>query len=82
MRQSGRLLALAIIGSATVITTISILSFTATQFVGSGDKLLLDVDVKPNNVKLRATVNSHEQALRPDETVASSPKAKVKRTGK
>jgi hypothetical protein len=50
----------ALVGSATVITVTGMLSFTATRFVGSGDTLQVDVDVKLDNVKVHAAVNSGE----------------------
>jgi hypothetical protein len=58
MRQSGKIIALAVITSLSAITVVGIFSITATRFVGSGDNLQLDVEVKPNNVKVRAAVNS------------------------
>lgn len=73
MRQAGKLLTLVLISSATIITVVSIFSFTATRFVGSGDSLQLDVEVKPDNVKLRAAVNSDEGATHQRQKKGSSP---------
>jgi len=60
MQRIGKLFTLALVGSTTLIVVTGILSFTATRFVGSGDTLQVDVDVKPDNVKVRAAVNSGE----------------------
>jgi hypothetical protein len=61
MGQVGKGITLAVIGAMTVITVAGILSFTATQFAGSGDNLQLDVEVKPDTVKMRAAVNNQDK---------------------
>jgi hypothetical protein len=61
MGQVGKVVTLAVIGAMTAIAVTSIISFTATQFVGSGDNLQLDVEVKPNTVKMRAAVNNKDK---------------------
>jgi hypothetical protein len=60
MRQPEKLVTLAIIGSATLVTVVGIFSFTATRFTGSGNSLYLDVEVKPNTMKVRTSVNGDE----------------------
>jgi len=78
MQRIGKFFSLALVGSTTVIIVTGMLSFTATQFVGSGDTLQLDVDVKPDNVKLRAAVNSDEgKAVQPGRDGRSEPTSKV-----
>lgn len=57
MRQSQKLVTLAIIGSVTLVTVVGIFSFTASQFAGSGNSLYLDVEVKPNTMKVKTSVN-------------------------
>lgn len=57
MRQSKPLVILAIISSATLVTVVGIFSFTTTRFTGSGNSLYLDVEVKPNTMKVKTSVN-------------------------
>ncbi len=61
MGQVGKVVTLAVIGAMTAITVTGIISFTATQFAGSGDTIQLDVEVKPNTVKMRAAVNNKDK---------------------
>lgn len=58
MGQAGKVITLAVIGAITVVTMAGIFGFTATRFAGSGDNLQLDVEVKPNTMKMRAAVNN------------------------
>lgn len=57
MRQSQKLVTLAIIWSTTLVTVVGIFSFTASRFSGSGNSLYLDVEVKPNTMKVKTSVN-------------------------
>jgi len=61
MVQTGKFITLAVIGAVTVIALTGIFSFTATQFSSSDNSFQLDVDVKPNNLKMRAAVNNKDK---------------------
>lgn len=74
MRHVEKLLALAIIGSATTVTISGIFSFTATRFAGSGDSLQLDVEL--DNMKLGAAVNSKDKPNQPPQKASEPDKPK------
>lgn len=61
MGPVGKVIALAVIGAMTITAVVGIFSFTATQFAESENSLQLDVDVKPNNVKMRAAVGNNDK---------------------
>jgi|GEM_PF-5609758 len=61
MVHTGKFIALAVIGALTVITLTGIFSFTAAQFSSSDNSFQLDVDVKPNNLRMKAAVNNKDK---------------------